>query len=164
MRVINGFPSMGPSVYLSIIFCHGLHWLLSKFMYTCFFRHLHDHDVSCYLHKCVFLIFLILYPHTKLFSRIVCIHIKKSTNRSIPTPTLSLFGLLYAIFKTSSYFSSGNIFITSLMSCMNITPSGKISVYSSSLINVIYLSSFSISTSGVDISDSVSMSLPGSLL
>ena len=50
------------------------------------------------------------------------------------------------------------------MSCINLAPSGNISASSSSLIYVIYLSDFSISTSGVDISDSTSVLLPGSFI
>ena len=47
---------------------------------------------------------------------------------------------------------------------MNLSPSGKISACSSSLIGVTDFSSFTISTSGVDISDYASVSLSGSFL
>ena len=82
---------------------------------------------------------------------------KDITNRYIYVP-------LSALLKTSLSFSSGEIFINSFMSSMNISTYGNISASSTSLIDVIDYSSFSLSTSGVDISDSASVSLSGSLL
>ena len=89
---------------------------------------------------------------------------KYITNRSIPAPSFSLFALLSAFLKTSPPLYYGKISITLLISCMNLIPSRKISSYSSLLIDVTNSSSFTISTSGVYISDSASVSLSGSLL
>ena len=89
---------------------------------------------------------------------------KDVTNWSIPEPEFYLFGLISAFLKTSTSFSSGRILITSLMYCMNLAPSGNISVSSSLIINVIDFSLFTSSTYGVDMSYYASFLLSGSLL
>ena len=107
--------------------------------------------------------FWLFFPHKK-FPKLYVLPSKDINNRSIPAPAFSLFGILSALLKTSSSFSSGGISITSLVSCMNIDRSGNILASSSSVIYVSDTSSFTIYTYVFDIRYYASILLSDSLL